>query len=83
MPHMRKIFWLFTAVFCACLAIAAPGEARTSADIAAVFSSGVAAYDTLFVELAEREAIPLATFDEPVIKAFPRLAMRPRRVPAH
>lgn len=43
---------------------------------------GVAAYDTLFIELAEREAIPLATFDEPVIKAFPRLAMRPRRVPA-
>jgi predicted nucleic acid-binding protein len=45
-------------------------------------ASGVAAHDTLFVELAEREAIPLATFDEPVIKAVPRLAMRPRKVPA-
>ena len=45
-------------------------------------ASGVAAYDTVFVELAEREALPLATFDEPVIKAFPRLAMRPRRVAA-
>ena len=44
-------------------------------------SSGVAAYDTLFVELAEREGVPLATFDEPVIKAFPRLAMRPRKLP--
>jgi predicted nucleic acid-binding protein len=45
-------------------------------------TSGVAAYDTLFVELADREGIPLATFDEPVIKAFPRLAMRPRKLPA-
>ncbi|HEY0711284.1 MAG TPA: type II toxin-antitoxin system VapC family toxin [Polyangia bacterium] len=44
-------------------------------------ASGVAAYDTLFVELADREGIPLATFDEPVIKAFPRLAMRPRKLP--
>jgi predicted nucleic acid-binding protein len=43
--------------------------------------SGVAAYDTLFIELADREGIPLATFDEPVIRAFPRLAMRPRKVP--
>jgi hypothetical protein len=45
-------------------------------------TSGIAAYDTLFVELADREAIPLATFDEPVIRAFPRIAMRPRKVPA-
>jgi predicted nucleic acid-binding protein len=45
-------------------------------------ASGVSAYDTLFVELADREGIPLATFDEPVIKAFPRLAMRPRKLPA-
>jgi predicted nucleic acid-binding protein len=43
--------------------------------------SGIAAYDTLFVELAEREGIPLATFDEPLIKAFPRLAMPPRKLP--
>jgi predicted nucleic acid-binding protein len=45
-------------------------------------ASGVAAYDTLFVELADREGVPLVTFDEPVIKAFPRLAMRPRKLPA-
>ncbi len=43
-------------------------------------ASGVAAYDTLFVELAEREGVPLATFDAPVIKAFPRHAMRPRKL---
>src|SRR5882724_9894863 len=45
MPRMRKISWLFIAAFCACLAIAGRVEARTSADIAAQFSSGVAAYD--------------------------------------
>src|SRR5882724_779239 len=45
MPRMRKISWLFIAAFCACLAIAGRVEARTSADIAAQFSTGVAAYD--------------------------------------
>jgi predicted nucleic acid-binding protein len=44
------------------------------------YESGIAAYDALFVELADREGVPLATFDESVIKAFPRLAMRPRRI---
>jgi predicted nucleic acid-binding protein len=43
--------------------------------------SGITAYDTLFVELAEREGLPLATFDAPLIKAFPRLAMHPRKLP--
>lgn len=43
-------------------------------------SSGLAAYDALFVELADREAVPLATFDEGVLKAFPKQAMRPRRL---
>ncbi|MEW6269285.1 MAG: type II toxin-antitoxin system VapC family toxin [Thermodesulfobacteriota bacterium] len=43
-------------------------------------ASGIAAYDTLFVELAEREGVPLATFDEAVIRSFPRVARRPRRV---
>jgi len=39
--------------------------------------SGVAASDTLFVELAARERIPLATFDEALLKAFPSIAARP------
>jgi predicted nucleic acid-binding protein len=43
-------------------------------------ASGVAAYDALFVELADREAVPLATFDAAVTKAFPRIARRPRRL---
>lgn len=37
----------------------------------------VAVYDTLFVELAVREQVPLATFDSGVLKAFPRIAARP------
>ncbi|HEY7392162.1 MAG TPA: hypothetical protein VH640_26825 [Bryobacteraceae bacterium] len=39
--------------------------------------SGVAVYDTLFVELAARERLPLATFDGALIKAFPKIAARP------
>ncbi len=41
-------------------------------------ASGVAAYDTLFVELAARTGCPLLTFDKVVIKAFPDIAIRPR-----
>lgn len=41
-------------------------------------STGVAVYDTLFVELAEREGLPMVTFDEKVLKAFPTIARRPR-----
>jgi predicted nucleic acid-binding protein len=39
--------------------------------------SGVAVYDTLFVELAARERLPLATFDSGLLKAFPDIAARP------
>lgn len=41
-------------------------------------SSGIAAYDTLFVELAARTGCPLVTFDKAVLKAFPDIAIRPR-----
>jgi predicted nucleic acid-binding protein len=40
--------------------------------------SGVAVYDTRFVELAVRYACPLATFDRAILKAFPEVAVRPR-----
>ena len=39
--------------------------------------SKVAVYDTLFVELAAREQLPLATFDSGLLKAFPEIAVRP------
>ena len=48
--------------------------------LARAHASGIAAYDTVFVELAERESVPLATFDGPLTKAFPRIAQRPRRL---
>ena len=44
-------------------------------------SSGVAVYDTLFVELAVRAGCPLLTFDKAVLKAFPKIAIRPRDLP--
>lgn len=40
--------------------------------------SGVAVYDTLFVELAGRERLPLATFDSRMLTTFPKIAKRPR-----
>jgi predicted nucleic acid-binding protein len=40
--------------------------------------SGVAVYDTLFVELAAQRELKLATFDAELLKKFPELAQRPR-----
>ena len=37
----------------------------------------IAVYDTLFIELAVRERLPLATFDAALLKAFPDIAVRP------
>jgi predicted nucleic acid-binding protein len=42
----------------------------------------VAVYDTLFVELAEREGVPMVTFDGPVLKTFPSVARRPHELSA-
>jgi predicted nucleic acid-binding protein len=40
--------------------------------------SGVALYDTLFVELAAQRDLKLATFDTELLKNFPMIAQRPR-----
>lgn len=40
--------------------------------------SGVAVYDTLFVELAAQRDLKLATFDSELLKKFPTIAQRPR-----
>jgi uncharacterized protein len=46
MPQMHKIFPLLTALaLCACFAGATAAQARSAAEIAAVFDAGVAAYD--------------------------------------
>jgi predicted nucleic acid-binding protein len=42
--------------------------------------TGVSVYDTLFIELADRERLTLATFDRKLIQAFPALAKRPREI---
>jgi predicted nucleic acid-binding protein len=39
--------------------------------------SDTAVYDTLFVELADRERVPLVTFDAKLIRAWPKLCIRP------
>lgn len=39
--------------------------------------SGAAVYDTLFVELAARERLPLVTFDARLSRAWPRICRRP------
>jgi len=39
--------------------------------------TGVAIYDTLFVELAARERIRLVTFDKRLLQTWPELACRP------
>jgi hypothetical protein len=52
MAQKHKILPLLTLVFCACLAMAPAAQARTAAEIATVFDSGVAAYDAADYEKA-------------------------------
>ena len=44
--------------------------------------TGVAVYDTLFVELAEREQAPLVTFDQRLLRSWPAIACRPAELGA-
>lgn len=44
--------------------------------------TGIAVYDTLFVELAEREEAPLVTFDRRLLKNWPAIACRPAHATA-
>ena len=39
--------------------------------------TGIAVYDTLFVELAEREGVSLVTFDRRLLQTLPGVACRP------
>ena len=54
-----------------------PNRTLWQAALVRANDSNVAVYDTLFVELAVREHVPLATFDGAVLKAFPDIAVRP------
>lgn len=57
-----------------------PNRTLWQAALVRAHDSGVAVYDTLFVELAVREQLPLVTFDRAVLKAFPDVAVRPGAV---
>jgi predicted nucleic acid-binding protein len=48
--------------------------------LARALNGNVAAYDTLFVELAVRERKPLVTFDRKLLRDFPDVAVRPHAI---
>ena len=50
--------------------------------LARALHANVAAYDTLFVELAVRERVPLVTFDKRLLARFPDIAVRPNLLAA-
>ena len=54
-----------------------PNRTLWQAALVRAHHSKIAVYDTLFVELAIREQLPLATFDTALLKAFPDVAVRP------
>lgn len=56
---------------------AVPNRTLWQGALVRAHQSGVAVRDTLFVELAVRERLPLATFDAALLKAFPDIAARP------
>ena len=56
---------------------AVPNRMLWQGALVRAYQSGVAVYDTLFVELAAREQLPLATFDRALLRAFPNIAARP------
>lgn len=57
-----------------------PNRALWQGALVRPYQSQIAVYDTLFVELAVREQLPLATFDAALLKAFPNVAVRPAAV---
>jgi predicted nucleic acid-binding protein len=56
---------------------AVPNRTLWQGALVRAHQSGVAIYDTLFVELAARKQLRLATFDAALLKRFPEIASRP------
>lgn len=56
---------------------AVPNRTLWQGALVRAHQAGVAVYDTLFVELAAREQLPLATFDAALLRTFPNIAARP------
>ena len=59
---------------------AVPNRTLWQGALVRAHQANTAVYDTLFVELAVREQLPLATFDRAVLKAFPGVAARPAAI---
>jgi predicted nucleic acid-binding protein len=57
-----------------------PTRALWQGALARAVASDVPVYDTLFVELADREQVPLVTFDRKLLAAYPSVAKRPKNV---
>jgi predicted nucleic acid-binding protein len=57
-----------------------PNRALWQGALVRAHHANVPVYDTLFVELAIRERLPLATFDAALQRSFPGIAMRPAAV---
>ena len=54
-----------------------PTQSLASAALVRSIASGISVYDTLFVELAQREQCPLLTFDRALLRQFPSIAASP------
>ena len=54
-----------------------PNRTLWQAALVRAHDSNVAVHDTLFVELAVREKLPLVTFDAALFETFPDVAIRP------
>lgn len=59
---------------------AVPNRTLWQGALVRAHQTNTAVYDTLFVELAVREQLPLATFDAGLLKAFPDVAFRPAAI---
>jgi predicted nucleic acid-binding protein len=59
---------------------AVPNRTLWQGALVRAHQSKVTVYDTLFVELAARERLPLATFDAALLNAFPDIAVRPAAI---
>jgi predicted nucleic acid-binding protein len=59
---------------------AVPNRTLWQGALVRAHQTNTAVYDTLFVELAVREQLPLATFDAALLKAFPDVAVRPAAI---
>jgi predicted nucleic acid-binding protein len=59
---------------------AVPNRTLWQSALIRAHQSRIAVYDTLFVELAVREHLPLVTFDGALLDTFPDVAVRPGAV---